>query len=124
MTESVITVAAFAGMIGALLWLGLLPYLLKRREAEQNGQPIPSFSTSYLTSLIISSVGGFVSIVMVIGELENSLVGVTSVLTAAGIGFSFTYSILSISNRLVDLKYDKISLESGKPETTTSTTKA
>lgn len=124
MAEGIITGAAFAGMLAAIMWLGILPYLLKRREAEQTGQPIPSFSTSYMTTMLISSIGGFISVMMAISELELKLVGVTSILTAASIGFSFTYTILSLGNRMVDLKYDKISLESGKPETTPSATKA
>jgi len=54
---------------------------------------------------------------MAVSELELKLIGITSVMTAASIGFSFTYSILSVSNTVVDLRYDKIALMSKKSDT-------
>lgn len=116
-TEPAIIGAAVAGLSIALLYRGILPYLLKVREAEQSGQPAPSFSKSYLTTFIISVVGGLVAIMMAVSELELKLVGITSVMTAASLGFSFTYSILSVSNSMVDLRYDKIALMSKTSDT-------
>lgn len=116
-TEPIIIGAAFAGLSIALLYRGILPYLLKVREAEQSGQPAPSFSKSYLTTFIISIIGGFVAVVMGVSELELKLVGITSVMTAVSIGFAFTYSILSVSNTVVDLRYDKIALMSKTSDT-------
>jgi heme/copper-type cytochrome/quinol oxidase subunit 4 len=106
-----ITGAAIAGMIIALVWRGIVPYLLKRKEAEENGKPIPSFSTTYLTTFIISVIGGLVSVMMVINELEVKLVGITSVMTAAAIGLTFTYTFLSGFNTLVDLKTSNTALQ-------------
>lgn len=103
--------AAIAGMIIALLWRGIVPYLIKRKEAEENGKPIPTFSTTYLTTFIISIIGGLISVMMVINELEVKLVGITSIMTAAGIGLTFTYTFLSGFNTLVDLKSSKNALE-------------
>lgn len=111
-TDFAITGSAIAGMIIALVWRGIVPYLLKRKEAEENGKPIPSFSTTYMTTFIISVIGGLVSIMMVVNELEIKLVGVTSVMTAAAIGLTFTYTFLSGFNTLVDLKTSKTALES------------
>jgi hypothetical protein len=110
-TEIAITGAAIAGMVIALVWRGIVPYLLKRKEAEENGKPIPSFSTTYMTTFIISVIGGLVSIMMVVNELEMKLVGITSVMTAAAIGLTFTYTFLSGFNTLVDLKTSKTALE-------------
>jgi hypothetical protein len=70
-----------------------------------------------LTTFIISVVGGLVAIMMAVSELELKLIGITSVMTAASIGFSFTYSILSVSNTVVDFRYDKIALMSKKSDT-------
>lgn len=102
------TGAAIGGMVIALLWRGILPYLMKRKEAEETGQPIPSFATAYMTTFIISIVGGLISVMMVVSELEAKLVGVTSIMSAASIGLTFTYTFLSGLNTLVDLKTDKI----------------
>jgi hypothetical protein len=110
-TDPLIIGAAIAGMIIALVWRGIVPYLLKRKEAEENNKPIPSFSTTYLTTFIVSIIGGFVSIMTVSNELELQLSGVTSVMTAAAIGTTFTYTFLSGLNTLVDLKTSKIALE-------------
>lgn len=107
-TDALITGAALGGMIIALVWRGILPYLMKRKEAEETGQPIPSFSTAYITTFIISIVGGLISVMMVISELETKLVGVTSVITAASIGLAFTYTFLSGLNTVVELRQDKI----------------
>lgn len=109
-TDISITGAAIAGMIIALVWRGIVPYLLKRKEAEENGKPIPSFSTTYMTTFIISVIGGVVSIMMVVNELEIKLVGITSVMTAAAIGLTFTYTFLSGFNTLVDLKTSNTAL--------------
>jgi len=103
--------ASIAGMIIALVWRGIIPYLLKRKEAEENGKPIPGFSTTYMTTFIISIVGGLVSIMLVGNEIELKLQGVTSVFTAAAIGATFTYTFISGFNSLVDLKSNKIALE-------------
>ncbi|MGE5661477.1 MAG: hypothetical protein ACM3X1_04445 [Ignavibacteriales bacterium] len=111
-TEPAIIGAAVSGLAIALLYRGILPYLLKCREAEQSGEPAPSFSKSYLTTFVISVVGGLVAIMMAVSELELKLIGISSVMTAASVGFSFTYSILSVSNNVVDLRYDKIALMS------------
>lgn len=109
--DPAITGAALAGMIIALAWRGIVPYLMKRKEAEENGKPIPSFSTTYLTTFIISIMGGLISIMMVMHELEMKLVGISSVMTAAAIGLTFTYTFLNGFNTLVDLKSSKTALE-------------
>ena len=106
--EVIMTGAAIGGMIIALIWRGILPYLMKRKEAEELGQPIPSFGTAYMTTFIISIVGGLISVMMVVSELESQLVGVTSIMTAASIGLTFTFTILSGLNTFIDLKTDKI----------------
>ena len=111
MTEAAITGAAIAGMVIALVWRGIVPYLLKRKEAEENGKPIPSFSTTYITTFIISVIGGLVSVMMVVNELEMKLIGITSVMTAAAIGLTFTYTFLSGFNTLVDLKTTNTALQ-------------
>lgn len=110
-TDISITGAAIAGMVIALVWRGIVPYLLKRKEAEENGKPIPNFSTTYITTFIISVIGGLVSIMMVVNELEIKLVGITSVMTAAAIGLTFTYTFLSGFNTLVDLKTSNTALQ-------------
>lgn len=102
--------AAIAGLIIALLLRGILPYLLKRKEAEENGLPIPNFATSYMTTFIIAIITGVMGVMVSIEELENRLVGVASIMTAAAIGFTFTFSTLELSNRFVDLKTDQIVL--------------
>src|SRR5215203_327868 len=105
MTEELImTGAALGGVIIALVWRGILPYLMKRKEAEETGQPIPSFSIAYITTFIISLVGGLISVMMVVSELEARLVGVGSIMSAASIGLTFTFTILSGLNTMVDLK--------------------
>ena len=111
---------AFAGMIVALLYKGILPYLLKRREAEEQGKPIPSFSTSYMTTFFISIITGFMGIMVTLSELELKLEGITSIMTAASIGFSFAFTALSVANQFVDLKYHNIAITSKSPETSTS----
>jgi uncharacterized membrane protein len=110
-SDPIIIGASLAGMIIALVWRGIVPYLLKRKEAEENQKPIPSFSTTYLTTFIISIIGGLISIMMVGNELEMKLIGVTSVMTAAGIGLTFTYTILSGFNTLIDLKTSNTALQ-------------
>jgi p-aminobenzoyl-glutamate transporter AbgT len=102
------TGAALGGMLIALVWRGILPYLMKRKEAEELGQPIPSFSTAYMATFIISIIGGLVSVMMVVSELEARLVGVTSIMSSASIGLTFTFTILSGLNTIIDLKTDKI----------------
>lgn len=103
--------AAIIGMIIALVWRGIVPYLMKRKEAEENNRPIPSFSTTYLTTFIISIVGGMVSIMFVGDKFDAQLEGVESVFTAMAIGGSFTFTLLSGLNSIIDLKSSKIALE-------------
>ena len=112
--NTVILGASIAGLVVALLLRGILPYLLKRKEAEENGQPIPSFATSYMTTFIISIIVGVMGIMVSIAELETRLVGVASIMTAVAIGFTFTYSTLELSNRFVDVKTDQIVLNAFK----------
>jgi hypothetical protein len=112
MADPTITGMAFAGMIVALVLRGILPYLLKRKEAEETGRPIPSFSTSYMTTFIISIITGVMGIMVTVNELELKLEGITSLMSAAAIGFTFSYSALSLTNTLVDLKTDKIAFKS------------
>ena len=106
--DLVMTGAALGGVIIALVWRGILPYLMKRKEAEELGQPIPSFGTAYITTFILSTVGGLISVMMVVSELEARLVGVASVMSAAMIGLTFTFTILSGLNTFIDLKTTKI----------------
>ena len=102
--DLVMTGAALDGVIIALVWRGILPYLMKRKEAEELGQPIPAFGTAYITTFILSTVGGLISVMMVVAELEAKLVGVASVMSAAMIGLTFTFTILSGLNTFIDLK--------------------
>lgn len=111
MTDAAITAAGIAGVIGALLWLGILPYLLARRKAELNGEQLPSFSRTYLTSMIISSIGGFISVFIVITELEKALASATTIISAASLGFAYTYTILGISNTIIDTKNENAALK-------------
>lgn len=106
--ELAMTGAALGGVIIALVWRGILPYLMKRKEAEELGQPIPPFGIAYITTFIISTVGGLISVLMVVSELEAKLVGVSSIMSATMIGLTFTFTILSGLNTFVDLKADKI----------------
>lgn len=103
--------AAIAGMAIALVWRGIIPYLLKRKEAEENGLPKPSFSTTYMTSFIISIVGGMVSIMLVGEQFDMQVQSAKGVFGAMAIGGSFTYTILSGINTLIDLKSSKTALE-------------
>lgn len=102
MADLYITIAGFAGMIGALLWRGVVPYMEKRKEAQMAGETPPTFSGAYLTNFIIAVITGFITTLMTIGVLEESLVNITSVGIAAGMGFSFTYTVLGITNRRTD----------------------
>jgi hypothetical protein len=61
--------------------------------------------------MVISAIGGFITLGMAIGELEKALANATTLFTAAGIGFSFTYTILGISNQIVDLKLEQAKLK-------------
>jgi hypothetical protein len=106
--DLVMTGAALGGVIIALVWRGILPYLMKRKEAEELGQPIPPFGTAYITTFILSTVGGLIAVMMVVSELEARLVGVASIMSAAMIGLTFTFTILSGLNTFVDLKTTKI----------------
>ena len=110
MADISITGAAIAGMIIALLWRGIVPYLIKRKEAEETGQKPPSFATSYMATFIISMVGGFIAVMMTVSELETKLIGVTSVMSAAAIGLTFTYTFITGLNTIVDLNAKNISL--------------
>src|SRR5687768_14746854 len=106
--ELAMTGAAIGGVIIALVWRGILPYLMKRKEAEELGQPIPQFGIAYITTFIISTVGGLISVLMVVSELEAKLVGVSSIMSATMIGLTFTFTILSGLNTFIDLKTTKI----------------
>jgi sensor histidine kinase YesM len=106
--DLIMTGAALGGVIIALVWRGILPYLMKRKEAEELGQSIPPFGVAYITTFTISLVGGIISVMMVVSELEARLVGVGSIMSAASIGLTFTFTILSGLNTFVDLKTDKI----------------
>ena len=106
--ELAMTGAALGGVIIALVWRGILPYLMKRKEAEELGQPIPPFGIAYITTFIISTVGGLISVLMVVSELEAKLVGVSSIMSATMIGLTFTFTILSGLNTFVDLKGTQI----------------
>jgi hypothetical protein len=106
--DLIMTGAALGGVTIALVWRGILPYLMKRKEAEELKQPIPPFGVAYITTFIISLVGGLISVMMVVSELEARLVGVGSIMSAASIGLTFTFTILSGLNTMVDLKADKI----------------
>jgi hypothetical protein len=53
---------------------------------------------------------------MAIGELEKAIATATSLMTAAGIGFSFTYTILGVGNQIVDLKIKTSQLEKQNKE--------
>jgi hypothetical protein len=103
--------AAIAGMVIALVWRGIIPYLLKRKEAEENGQKAPSFSTTYMTSFLISIVGGIVAIMLVGDQFDAQVENAKGVFGAMAIGGTFTYTILSGFNSLIDLKSNKIALE-------------
>ena len=111
MTDSYITISGISGVIAALLWVAIIPYLQARKSAEQNNEPIPSFSKVYLTSAILSSIGGFVSVFIVINELEHALASASSIISAASIGFAYTFTILGISNNIIDLKNEKAELK-------------
>jgi hypothetical protein len=106
--DLIMTGAALGGVTIALVWRGILPYLMKRKEAEELGQPIPPFGVAYITTFIISMVGGLISVMMVVSELEARLVGVGSIMSAASIGLTFTFTILSGLNTMVDLKGTQI----------------
>ena len=106
--DLIMTGAALGGVTIALVWRGILPYLMKRKEAEELGQPIPPFGVAYITTFIISLVGGLISVMMVVSELEARLVGVGSIMSAASIGLTFTFTILSGLNTMVDLKATQI----------------
>ena len=108
MADIAVTGAAIVGMIIALLWRGITPYLIKRKEAEETGQPIPPFSVAYMTTFGISIMGGLISVMMVITELEVKLTGITSIMSAAAIGLTFTYTFLNGLNTVIDLKKDQI----------------
>ena len=124
MTDPYITVSGIAGVISALLWVAIIPYLQARKAAETTNEPIPSFSKVYLTSAILSSIGGFVSVFIVINELEHALASASSIISAASIGFAYTFTILGISNNIIDLKAEKTQLKKqvqtlkGEPPTT------
>jgi len=111
MVDSTIYAAGIGGLLGGLIWQGLLPYLIKRREAEINGQPIPNFAKEYMTTMLISTITGLIAIFMSIETFEKTIANATSILIAAGIGFSFTYTVLGISNTIVDLQLKKAKLQ-------------
>ena len=108
MPDLAVTGAALVGMAISLIWRGITPYLIKRKEAEETGQPIPPFSVAYMTTFGISIMGGLISVMMVITELEVKLTGITSIMSAAAIGLTFTYTFLNGLNTVVDLKKDEI----------------
>ena len=102
--------AGIAGIIGGLLWRGILPYLLARKKAEEEGLPPTSFEKSYMTTMIISFIGGLIAVFMAIETFEKSIANVTSIMFAAGLGFSFVYTVLGIANDYVDLRKEKTEL--------------
>jgi len=104
MVDQAIYVAGIAGIIGGILWQGILPYLLKRREAEQQGQTPPVFAKEYATTALISVITGFIAVFMSIETFEKTIANATSLMIAGGMGFSFTYTVLGITNTIVDLK--------------------
>jgi hypothetical protein len=110
-TDPAILGAALVGMIIALVWRGIVPYLMKRKEAEENGKPIPSFSATYMTTFIVSIIGGIVSVMLVGDEFDARIEGAKSVFSAMAIGGTFTFTLLSGLNSLIDLKSSKIALE-------------
>lgn len=117
--------AGLAGMIGGLLWQGILPYLLERKKAEANGEKPPSFAGEYLTTMIISTITGLIAIFMAIETFEKSIASASSIMVSAGLGFAFTYTVLGISNTFVDLKREKAKTASLLlKESTTKTTAA
>lgn len=111
MADIFINAAGYGGMIGALLWLGIVPYLQKRKEAEQSGEPIPTFAGAYLTNFVIAVITGFISVTMAIEGLESKLIGIESIGIAAGMGFAFTYTVLGIANTRTDLKIENAELK-------------
>lgn len=110
MVDPSIYAAGIGGMVGGLLWQGILPYFLARKKAEQEGRPLPSFGKEYATTMLISTITGFIAIFMAVDTFEKAIINATSIMVAAGIGFSFTYTVLGISNTIVDLKIERTNL--------------
>lgn len=111
MVDPSIYAAGISGMVGGLLWQGLLPYLLERRKHEQAGEKPPSFAGEYLTTMIISTITGLIAVFMAIETFEKSIASASSIMVSAGLGFAFTYTVLGISNTFVDLKLKKNKIE-------------
>lgn len=103
-------IAGIGGMIGGLLWRSILPYILERQKAEQEGREPPSFEKTYMATMIISVIGGLVALFMAIETFEKTILTAQSGMMAAGIGFAFTYTILGVGNDYVDLKKTKTTL--------------
>ena len=108
MVDPAIYGAGIAGMIGGLLWQGLLPYLMERKRAQAAGEVPPSFSGEYLTTMAISSISGFIAVLMAMDAFEKTITNASSIMISAGLGFSFVYTVLGISNTVVDLKREKV----------------
>lgn len=102
--------AGIGGMIAGLLWRSILPYMLARKQAEEAGLPPPSFEKSYMTTMIISAIGGLVALFMAIETFEKTILTAQSAMMAAGIGFAFVYTILGVGNDYIDLKKEKVEL--------------
>jgi hypothetical protein len=111
MADIAINLAGYGGMIAALLWLGIVPYLQKRKEAEMAGGDPPSFAGAYLTNFVIATITGFISVTMAIEGLESKLIGLQSIGVAAGMGFAFTYTVLGIANTRTELKIENSELK-------------
>lgn len=106
-----ISLAGYGGMVAALLWLGIVPYLQKRKESQEAGQDPPSFTGAYLTNFVIAVITGFISVTMAIEGFESKLVGLQSIGIAAGLGFSFTYTVLGIANQRTSLSIENAKLK-------------
>ena len=113
-TDPLIVTLGIGGMIAALVLRSIVPYLLKRQEAEQNGQPVPPFATAYMTTFIISVITGIMGVMVSVSALEERLSGEISGIIAFATGFTFTFTPLELTNKFVDLKLHNIALQSFK----------
>ena len=118
MVDPAIYGAGIAGMVGGLLWQSVLPYLMERKRAQAAGEVPPTFSGEYLTTMAISSISGFIAVLM---AMEKTITNASSIMISAGLGFSFVYTVLGISNSIVDLKRDKAKTVAKEREAATTT---
>ena len=121
MVDPAIYGAGIAGMVGGLLWQSVLPYLMERKRAQAAGEVPPTFSGEYLTTMAISSISGFIAVLMAMDAFEKTITNATSIMISAGLGFSFVYTVLGISNSIVDLKRDKAKTVAKEREAATTT---